>query len=1032
MLINIILTSKTYAQGNDLKFKRFSIDDGLSHNKINSISQDSRGFMWFGTNEGLNKYDGYEFTKFEKGINNINKLSDDYIQCIFEDSKENIWIGTINGGLNSYDRIYNRFVQFYYDSSQIMKFKKRNIISILEDKTGKIWIGAEYIISMIDLLNNKNIDYIPSHLKDSNSNKSDITVLFEDNQNNLWFGTSDDGLGLFDRKNNTFKYYHHDINNNKSISDNDIRSIYEDIEGNLWIGTYRGGFNLLDREKELFDRFYPDPKVQESLTVRAINEDNKGNLWIGTRNGLYLFNKKTHRYYNCIHDPHNYYSLSQNNIQVIFKDDKGDFWVATKGGLNLLNSTNMPFAHYRADIYNKRYLNHNVISTIYEDSMGDIWFGSSEKGLNRLNRKTGIYTYYTYNVNDPNSLGSNNVNTIIEGENGNLWIGTFQGGLNHFDRQRNQFIVYKLKPDAPLTHQNAIHSLCLDKSGNIWIGTNGMGLNIFNIKKQLFTRLTLNEKEQNFVIYIIIQDTEGKIWLGCNNSKIYCIDNKNMKSQFYRLPTHSDKTHINILLEDKKHNLWIGTNGSGLFYFDKNRKTFHTYTKENGLSSNHIHGILIDEQENLWISTSYGLSKFNTAANHFKNYYKENGLQSNQFTKACYKTRSGEMFFGGINGATAFFPNQIIENSFIPPVVITDFKIFNKSVRIGGKNPILKKSISETEEILLSHKHSSFSFTFSALDYSITEQNQYAYMMEGFEKDWNYIGTRNFATYTNLDPGIYTFKVKAANNDGLWNEKGVSIKISISPPFWKTWWFSIIIGVIVLFGILHLINYQTQKRNLLKTTALANMAQLKLFRNQMNPHFLFNTLSSIRALILIDKDQAWQMLSKLSEFYRYVLLNYNKIENSLNEEIDAVNNFISIQKVCFYDSLNISSKVDDDARKCIVPAFILQPLTENAIKHGIINNPEQLIIKLEIRYKQKILSIDIANKGKLESKNKKESHEDKAHGTSIINIKKRLELMFRDRYQFQLYEEEGWVHAKIIINYSNKKLFKKKKYHKII
>jgi len=381
------------------------------------------------------------------------------------------------------------------------------------------------------------------------------------------------------------------------------------------------------------------------------------------------------------------------------------------------------------------------------------------------------------------------------------------------------------------------------------------------------------------------------------------------------------------------------------------------------------------------------------------------------------KTRDGEMFFGGINGVTAFYPESIRENTYVPPVVITGLKVFNKPVEIGAPDGILKKSITDTKEISLSHRQSVFSFDFAALNYATSAQNQYAYMMDGFEKEWNWVDNRRFATYTNLNPGAYTFRVKAANNDGVWNEAGSSIRVTITPPFWESWWFKVLVVALLLWLAKHFYDYQVQKRNVLEATSLANLSQLKLLRYQMNPHFLFNAHNSIRSMILLDKERAWQMITELSEFMRYTLLNLNKVEASLDDEINAVNNYLHIEKIRYMDSLEVSFHIDEAARKCSVPAFILQPVVENAIKYGMQTSPMPLKVAVSVMLDDRSLSIDVSNTGELLKEGSHNGRNEEVHGTSLANLKQRLELMFEDNYAFQLYEDDGWVHTKIRINY---------------
>jgi len=469
-------------------------------------------------------------------------------------------------------------------------------------------------------------------------------------------------------------------------------------------------------------------------------------------------------------------------------------------------------------------------------------------------------------------------------------------------------------------------------------------------------------------------------------------------------------------------NFWLGTVGTGLVFFNTQEKSFKTFIQKDGLPSNTVFGILRDDHNQFWLSTVNGLARFNPVTGEVKNYYKENGLQSNQFNYNAYlKTRDGEMLFGGINGVTAFYSEQIQQNTYIPPVYITDFKILNRPVEIGVENSILDRDISFADEINLSYKHSVFSFEFVALNYAISSQNQYAYQLVGFDDDWNYIGNRRFVSYTNLDAGEYTFRVKAANNDGFWNEKGANVKINISPPFWRSLWFKILIIVLLLLIIKHFFDDLHPKKNLSEATALANEAQLKLLRNQMNPHFLFNALGSIRSMILINVESAWDMVSELSEFFRYSLLNFNKVKALLDDEISAVNNYLHIEKIRYQDSLQVSFKIDEAARKCLVPAFICQPLIENSIKYGMLTSSMPLKVDIYLSYQEELLSVDVSNTGKLVRSDMKLSEKPDVHGNSLENIKQRLGIMFGDQYHFQLFEQEGRVHAKITIRYKENK-----------
>jgi ligand-binding sensor domain-containing protein len=1008
------------AQNQELRFEHLTIENGLSQNRINCILQDRDGFMWIGTNEGLNKYDGYEFYQFEKGRGSKDKLSDDFIHCIYEDRSGNILVGTGSDGLNIYDKYSKQFTHCRSDSEAEIQIPSTNIRGILEDKNGILWIATVSSIEMIDRQNKTVRSYIPDHLQHPSSAFINVSSFMIDKYNHLWIGTAGAGLCHFNTDTKTFKYYQHNPDEATSISDNDVRALYTDSEGNFWIGTYNGGLNLFDTENNLFRRFLPDPKLLESLTVRAILDNGEGSLWIGTRNGLYQFNKITRQFIlHSAHDLHNPYSLSQNSIQVIFKDNKGDFWFGTKGGISYLKTSNMVFSHYRPDERNRQGLNQGLVTDIFEDSYGDIWFGTGEGGLNRLDRKTGRFAYYIHDPNNPASLGSNNVNVIIEDKPGTYWIGTFQGGLNYFDRKTNRFIRYKLNPDEPLVFQPSIESLYLDKNGDLWMGANELGLQRFDRKKKRFIPFELSDPGPNPIVRRMIDYGEGKILAGGNNSRIFIIDTATSDCRTIKLPTNNEETLVNGILSDSEGNIWIATSGSGLLFYNKSQNSFKFFTREDGLPNNIIQIMLKDDSQNLWLGTINGLSKFNPATKIFKNYYKETGLITNQFNSAAFRTRAGELFMGSIKGAISFFPEAIIEHRYTAPIVFNDFTIFNKPVAIGGKSPVLRKNVNDAQVIDLSYKETVFTFSYAALDFTASDLIQYAYIMEGFETNWNYVGNRRFATYTNLNPGTYTFMVKATNGHGIWNEQVKSIKVLISPPFWDTWWFKLIIIGMFFCISWFIVNYYKQKRDLLKATSLANFTQLKLLRNQMNPHFLLNTFSAIRALVLVDNQHAWKMISQLSDYFRYVLLNYNKIESSLNDEIEAAKNYINIQKI-LNESLKISFRSDEAARKCIVPAFLFQPLIENAIKHGHETSSSEVIIKVELRYVDGILYIDVSNTGRLVESGEKRKKEDKVHGTSITNIKNRLALMFDDQFSFNLYEEQGMVHAKIEINYAKK------------
>ncbi|HQI49587.1 MAG TPA: two-component regulator propeller domain-containing protein [bacterium] len=1006
------------SQERELQFRNYTIDQGLSHSKVNCFFQDRQGFLWCGTNEGLNRYDGYTFTVYLADPSKPHSLSANLIRCIVEDREGYLWVGTEDGGLNRFDRASQSFLRFGADSSAGPALSGDNINALALDSTGVLWVGTEHGLDCIDADRRKVDHFIPWPEPGAAAAANEILALCLDRQGLLWAGTHDGGLLSFDRQTRRFSPYRHHPGDPRSIRDNEIHSLCEDHEGTLWIGTAFGGLNRMDRPGANFTALFPGAGNPESTTIRALLDDGRGSLWIGNRSGLYRLERKGGQITRHVHDPNNPHSLVQNSVQAIFQDRKGDLWIGTRGGISFLNTTNLPFVHYRADASSRRCLNSQEVYAILEDRAGDLWFGTESGGLNRLDRRSGLFSYYTYEPGNPACLSVNNVKCLLQDHQGDLWIGTFNGGLNRLPRSRGRrFQHYLHRPGDPSSIANDnILALLEDAAGDIWIGTYGGGLDRYDRGSGRFIHLMTAYHNEGFAnVHCLLRDRQGRIWMGGSQARVGCLTPPGNTLRLFQLDRTGRDIEVRALFEARDGRIWIGTVGAGLFSISPESDSLQVVTTREGLPSNIVYGFQQDETGRLWLSTSNGLCRFDPVTRQCKNYYKENGLQSNQFNYgASLKSRDGELFFGGINGATAFYPTAIQENTFVPPVVVTSFSLFNRPVGIGGQPPILTRDITQTSSIALSWRDAVFSFEFAALNYALSEQNQYAYILEGFEQEWNHVTGRRFATYTNLDPGIYTFRVKAANNDGIWNEKGTAIRITISRPFWKMAWFRLLLLALLLLLVKLFIDYMTQRRDLLQARSLASLSQLKLLRYQMNPHFLFNALGSIRSMILISQEQAWDMVSALSEFLRYSLLNFNKAEALLDDEITAVTNYLNIEKVRYRNSLQVTVAIDEQARQLVVPAFICQPLVENAIKYGMQTSSLPLQVKLNIRFHNEVLSIDVSNSGRLKPLNAPSAPGD-GHGNSVDNIRQRLEIMFHEEQSFELNEEAGWVHARIRI-----------------
>jgi len=814
VLLLILCTSTAlpvdlHAQRNDIRFEEISIEEGLSQTIVFCIAQDSKGFMWFGTEDGLNKYDGHRFTIIRHIPDDPSSLAYNHILSLYEDRTGTLWIGTFLAGLDRYDSTQDRFIHYRHDPKNPNSLSHDMIRTIYEDLSGTLWIGTDGGLNRFNRETETFTRYI--HYPDDANTLSHNTVraICEDRTGMLWIGTEGGGLNKFDRDTETFTHYIHDPSNPKSLSSNSVRAIYEDNAGKLWIGTDGGGLNKLDRDTETFFHFLADPNDPSKLShnsVYALYEDKTGVLWIGTNGGgLNILDQERRKFIRYINDPNDPTSLSYNEIYHIYEDRSGVLWIGTYGGgVNKIDLKRKKFIHYRYDPNNPNSLSHPIVWSIHEDASGILWIGTHGGGVNRFDRVKNQYTHYRHNPNDPYSLSNDIVRNVYEDRSGVLWIGTHGGGICRFDRETGKFFSYQNDPNDPSSLSNdEIRSIYEDRSGTFWIGTNGGGFNKFDRETGKFTRYQNDPDNRyslsNDFVRVIYEDREGSFWIGTQGGGLNKFDRTSGLFTQYRTdpdnPNSLSSDFVFSIHEDESGLLWLGTWGGGLNKFDPKTETFTAYTENEGLSSNSTYGALEDDEGNLWISTNNGLSKFNPITGTFKNYNERDGLQSNEFNGGSFfQSKSGEMFFGGILGFNAFFPHEIKDNPHIPPVVITTFTKLNKEAK-------LDKPLAELDELVLSYRDYVFSFEFAALEFTAPDKNLYAYKMEGLDEDWIYTDSdKRFANYTTLPPGRYVFRVKASNNDGIWNEEGISIKISITPPFWQTWWFRSV-AVLALLGL---------------------------------------------------------------------------------------------------------------------------------------------------------------------------------------------------------------------------------------
>jgi len=798
LLIFNIFTS-VFSQTPRVKFHHITISEGLSQNSVYAILRDSKGFMWFGTLDGLNKYDGIKITEYRNKIGDTSSIADNSITALLEDKNGVLWIGTENKGICLYNRLTNKFTNIKHDPVNKTGPLSDKVKTIYQDNDGYIWIGTDRGVSRYDKKANSYIHYSTNEDSPIKLSGNSINKIYRDPFGEYWIATNQ-GIDKISK----------DLKSSKSIQlkglkDAIINTFLPDYEGFLWIGTNNGlvKYDISSGKQMLYQT--SSKNLLSSNKISSLVIDTSGVIWIGTEGGgLNRFDIKTETFSSYINDAADPFSISVNHILSLCIDKTNILWVGTYlGGINKWNRSAENISLYRQNLYDPKSLSSNQIRSIYQDRQGTIWIGSVDEGLNRWDRNDGRFIHFKNNPNDAKSLSNNHVRDIFEDSKNNFWVGTDGGGLNLMNRKTGKFERFQHSENDTTTLSNdKVWCIYEDKKGNLWIGTNGGGLNLFDYTTKTFKHFRYNSSDWGGLssdnVSAILEDQSGKLWVGTlgGGLNIY-----NEKTQSWDKNKHNENNKLSLadnriycLYEDREGILWIGMKG-GLNKYDPATKSFILYDDEKGLPNNVIVGILEDNQGNLWLSTNKGISKFDKKE-AFRNYDVRDGLQSNEFLVGSYcKTKDGEMLVGGVNGFNSFFPEKLRDNPHIPEIVISGFQVYNKDSQ-------LDTFITEKYHIELEHFNNFVSFDFVALDYMFPDKNEYAYKLEGFETTWNKVKNRKFANYTGLEPGQYTFWVTGSNNDGIWNKTGRKISLIIHPAFWQTLWFKGLIVVLIIIGIL--------------------------------------------------------------------------------------------------------------------------------------------------------------------------------------------------------------------------------------
>lgn len=828
----------------DLRFENYYLEDGLPHSRTRQIFQDRIGWIWAGTAGGLSRFDGTSFKTYPL-TNASGEESTSSIICFWGDSDSVIWIGTEHDGLAFYDRRLDRFESFSrYDSSNNC-ISSNEVHSITSDTSGIMWIGTSGGLNRFDPFT-KSFQWIQNHSSHSPALSGDtVSKVFIDRDNRLWIGTHR-GLDYLDLESGQITNVSlFSEGQSEPLSGNRIEDISQDERGNILVASYYHGLFVIDSSLRNSVNIIPEPDYQRSYLVRSVFPDQNGSLWLGTRGGIYVLDqdfKVAAHYTKSLQDQK---SLGHNSIRDIFKDRTGDIWIAHRSGVSHANLKSMAFNYYMAIKGDNHYLNDPEVYTIYQSKDGKIWLGTEAGGINILDRESKHFTYLTHDEYNSNTICSNCIKTIIQDKKGNFWLGSFLEGLDYYNVKQNRFIHYKHDPgDINSLTNNSVWALHEDGTGDIWIGTDE-GLDRFDPDNNQFHHYRIGPK--NMPVHTIYEDRAGNLYFGSDNGILAVMKPGSVLSEF--------EISARVIFEDSKGRIWIGSETSdGLKQFHPQKGIIKTYTIADNLPSNQVYGILEDDSSKLWLSTGQGLCRFDPETDEFRTYKAEDGIQGDRFYYGSYhKINSGELLFGGQNGLTLFDPDNLSEDYYIPPVVITDFKIFNKEVPIGAEfegKIILEKSIAESNQIELNYHHSVLTLDYVALNYTNSSKNEYAHMLEGFDKDWNYVGSNRSATYTNLHPGDYVFRVKATNSNGLWDNAGTSLNIVVNPPFTQTLFFKVLI-LLIGTSIIYLIVLFFIKREKLKHDLVVERVKSKELHkiDMMKFQFFTNISHEIRTPI---------------------------------------------------------------------------------------------------------------------------------------------------------------------------------------
>lgn len=926
------------AQQVSIDFIHLTVEDGLPNNTVNSVTRDHEGYLWFATENGVSRYDGYTYANFRANPKDPASLSSNITYVVYADHQQRVWVGT-EKGLDLFNARQQTFDTHFLNNIPIR--------SIYQDRGNHVWFGTDWGLYLFQEEDSTLTKPFPHLFRDSLVTYNTITTLAEDHRGSLWIGTVTEGAYVYSKDTHAFSQFCKHDTPGQSLTHNYVRAMTCDRAGRMWMATYGGGLNMYDPETNTCHHYThqkDEPNSLASDLLTALWEDEKGNLWVGTDGrGVDIFNPAQHTFRHVPHAPQYSKTLSNNVVRTIQSDGRGGVWIGMfSGGLNFYNQNVEPFFHHSLPTFN----GNASVTSFAEDDQLNLWVGTDGGGLCYFNRATDSVANFYHREKDLYSLPDNRVLSLLIDHTQTLWVGTYLGGVCRYEPGSGRFIHYQVGDGSGL-NDNIVWTMCEDHQGRLWIGTNN-GLHLYHRDTGAFTLInTGNSNISNDMIRALYEDREDHLWVGTQNGL-----------NVMRSPTEFNTVQkdvagagslsnnwIRTICQDKSGTLWVGTFSGGLNGFYLDRQAMTVLTESDGLPDNVVSAILTDLDNNIWVATGRGLARVDAHTTNIRTYAMNEGLQDNQFNlNAGYSTRTGEFLLGSVDGFTRFRPDAIGQqgsNPFPPPVVLTDLKIFNKSVVPGAPASPLVYPINQTDQISLPYHQSVLTFEFSALNFVHPQSNQYAYRLLGFEDQWNYVGNKRSATYTNLKPGTYQLQIKAANNAGVWNEEGKSVTIVITPPFWETWWFYTCMGMVFMAVVAAVYNAVRKRiRERMHVNRVIAELQMKALISQMNPHFMFNCLTSIQELVTMhEQRKAMHYLTRFSHLLRIVLESSDKNYTLLADELTLLEAYLELESLRFDGHFHYNIRVDDtiDAEELAIPCFLIQPFVENGLWHGLMH-----------------------------------------------------------------------------------------------